>query len=43
VSGLAAKPTVPTRPLVRQKIVGPVHLAVDERNLEANPKCGFQY
>ena len=27
----ATKPTVPTRPLVRQKTVGPVHPAVDER------------
>ena len=33
VSRLATKPTVPTRPLVRQKIVGPVHPAVNERIL----------
>jgi hypothetical protein len=31
VSRLATKPTVPTRPLVRQKIVGPVHPAANER------------
>ena len=31
VSRLATKPTVPTRPLVRQKIGGPVHPAVNER------------
>jgi len=31
VSKLALRPTVPTRPLVRQKIVGPVHPAVNER------------
>jgi hypothetical protein len=31
ISRLAKKPTVPTRPLVRQKIVGPVHPAVNER------------
>jgi hypothetical protein len=30
ISALAAKPAVPTRPLVRQKIVGPVHPAVNE-------------
>ena len=28
---MLAKPTVPARPLVRQKIVGPVHPAVNER------------
>lgn len=33
LSRLATKPTVPTRPLVRQKIVGPVHPAVNERIL----------
>jgi hypothetical protein len=31
VSKLALKPAVPTRPLVRQKIAGPVHPAVNER------------
>ena len=31
ISTLATKSTVPTRPLVRQKIVGPVHPAVNER------------
>jgi hypothetical protein len=30
ISALAAKPAVPRRPLVRQKIVGPVHPAVNE-------------
>ena len=30
ISTLATKPAVPTRPLVRQKIVGPVHPAVNE-------------